>query len=379
MRACRHSQRDVLALSRNKPSASTALTQEPRLATQSVPIWAASSCSLHLTHMARRLLPSSTTPPSSAASVPDGAGTSRRRKRPNGILAVACLSCQKRKTKVRLLSVTTEHRPPATDTAQCDGGRPKCLTCSSKDSPCIYDAPEGQTRIAALKSRNNELQARLSGSVNLLWTLKTLPSEEAAAFLERIRSAEDPSTLLVSGVPNGKRPRSPDSPSVGSKRVNSSQTPSAMEMHPWDPQSALTTTQDCSAFSIIKSPACRDAFHYFIKCTGTLFHIFTADQGNAALDDVLRCEDGAFPKISLCEVCAIAAVGAQYSRGKISASAGENFYNLAKHFLDDVIECDPLRGMKVCTLLAMYNIVIKGTVALAFIGELFTVPMLPSS
>lgn len=72
----------------------------------------------------------------------------------------------------------------------------------------------------------------------------------------------------------------------------------------------------------------------------------------------------------MCEVCASAAVGSQYSHGKVSAQAGHQFYNIARHLLDDAIQVDPLRGMKVCALLAMYNIVIKGSVALAFIGML---------
>ncbi|KAL1635113.1 hypothetical protein SLS56_001865 [Neofusicoccum ribis] len=267
----------------------------------------------------------------------------QRRKRPNGILAVACLACQKRKTK--------------------------CATCSSKSSPCLYDAPEGQTRIAALKQRNADLQARLASSAAFLWRLKTLPPDEAAQTLERIRTCDDPSALLDSpdsDGPNPKRSRSPDSADLPADQPPPAKRQRDMQIASGDP--LHLSSPDCSsAFSILKSPEIRDAFHYFLKCTGVLFHVFTKEQGNAALDDVLRSEDSAIPKVSMCEVCAIAAVGVQYSQGRIPVQTGEHFYNIAKYFLDDVVEFDPLRGMKICALFGMYNIVVKGSVALAFI------------
>ncbi|EOD50743.1 hypothetical protein GTA08_BOTSDO00263 [Neofusicoccum parvum] len=297
--------------------------------------------------MARRLLPLSTAPPTPDAPAPV---SGQRRKRPNGILAVACLACQKRKTK-------------------CDGARPQCATCSSKSSPCLYDAPEGQTRIAALKQRNADLQARLASSAAFLWRLKTLPPDEAAQTLERIRTSDDPSALLDSpdsDGPNPKRSRSPDSADLPADQPPPAKRQRDMQIAPGDP--LHLSSPDCSsAFSILKSPEIRDAFHYFLKCTGVLFHVFTKEQGNAALDDVLHSEDSAIPKVSMCEVCAIAAVGAQYSQGRIPVQTGEHFYNIAKYFLDDVVEFDPLRGMKICALFGMYNIVVKGSVALAFI------------
>lgn len=36
--------------------------------------------------------------------------------------------------------------------------------------------------------------------------------------------------------------------------------------------------------------------------------------------------------------------------------------------LDSAIEANPLRAMKMCALLAMYNVVVKGSVALAYVG-----------
>lgn len=219
--------------------------------------------------------------------------------------------------------------------------------------------------------------------MNLLWSLKTLPPDEAADILERIRSSDDPSAVLDSFTPDSrgsKRPRSPEARvSPASSGPSSSQTPPAKrpsygiptpesEIRPSDLFQA--SSRESAAFSLLKSPVCRDAVQYFIKCTGILFHIFTKDQGDRAFDEMLRGAESTVPRISMCEVCASAAVGSQYSHGKVSAQAGHQFYNIARHLLDDAIQVDPLRGMKVCALLAMYNIVIKGSVALAFIGML---------
>ncbi|KAH7061420.1 hypothetical protein B0J12DRAFT_294425 [Macrophomina phaseolina] len=311
--------------------------------------------------MSRPLVPleaASSTEDTTTVRAPSNA---QKRKRPNGILAVACLACQKRKTK-------------------CDGGRPSCRTCSSKKATCVYDAPEGQTRIAALKIRNSDLQDRLTSSVNLLWSLKTLPAEEAAQILERIRSSNDPSAVLdsfSSGSTGSKRPRSPDSsisPATSdhrtpqpppAKRSNRRISISETDIRPADlfPNSS----RDPPAYTLLRSPACRDAFQYFIKCTGVLFHIFTKEQGDRAFDDIMCNAESAVSKLSMCEVCASAAVGSQYSQGKVPAHVGHQFYDVARHLLDDAIQLDPLRGMKICALLAMYNIVIKGSVAFAYI------------
>ena len=47
----------------------------------------------------------------------------------------------------------------------------------------------------------------------------------------------------------------------------------------------------------------------------------------------------------------------------------EVFYNVSRHYFDEVIKSYPLVAVKVATLLAMVNIMQKQTVALAFVGE----------
>jgi hypothetical protein len=110
-----------------------------------------------------------------------------------------------------------------------------------------------------------------------------------------------------------------------------------------------------------------EAFSTFLKCTATIFHIYTQEEVDALLTESLQT-DGQIPLSTLCEVCGIAAVGSRFSRAKISPELGEYYYTVTKQLLDECIEKTPLRAMKVCALLAMCNIVNKATAAFAYVG-----------
>lgn len=64
----------------------------------------------------------------------------------------------------------------------------------------------------------------------------------------------------------------------------------------------------------------------------------------------------------------IAAVGAQYGHGNPEAHSDTAYYDIAKHYFDDIVHEGGLDAIKVCILLSMYNIFEKSTVALAYIG-----------
>ncbi|KAK4889643.1 hypothetical protein LTR28_002736, partial [Elasticomyces elasticus] len=44
---------------------------------------------------------------------------------------------------------------------RCDGGRPACSVCVRKQSECSYDVAADETRTAALKRKNNDLESEL--------------------------------------------------------------------------------------------------------------------------------------------------------------------------------------------------------------------------
>lgn len=109
-----------------------------------------------------------------------------------------------------------------------------------------------------------------------------------------------------------------------------------------------------------------DAFVYFNGCTDFLFYSYSQPDAVALLGCI---RESAQPptKAVLCQACAMASVGACFSRGRIPAEMGDYFYGVTKVFLDDCIADNPRSAIKVCALLAARNIVIKSTIALAYI------------
>ncbi|PHH92775.1 hypothetical protein CDD83_5181 [Cordyceps sp. RAO-2017] len=111
----------------------------------------------------------------------------------------------------------------------------------------------------------------------------------------------------------------------------------------------------------------------FFSCSGKLFHVFRRQQAMAHYGNVF--EAAAAPsevaddalKASTCCVCAVAAVGCQYAATLFERSVEKSFYDLARYHFEVMVEMYPLDAVKVCTLLTMYNIMNKATVALAYV------------
>ena len=107
----------------------------------------------------------------------------------------------------------------------------------------------------------------------------------------------------------------------------------------------------------------------FFDCSGKLFHVFDRDQAQEAFDAVFNGSEDAKDKVSVCNICAIAAVGSLYLKDEpllLVAQIGEVFYRLTKTYLEDVIERDPVTGVRIAILLTHYNVLTKQTTALAY-------------
>ena len=133
----------------------------------------------------------------------------------------------------------------------------------------------------------------------------------------------------------------------------------------------------------------KNAVNMFLQSAGMLFHCFTRKQADNILDnefglfehpdktslwDILKRETNIQRNAQLAELCGMAAVGILYLRlqsqnNMPSAESAGYIYSTTRLLLDSSIQANPLRAIKVCALLAMYNIVLKGTVALAYIGN----------
>jgi hypothetical protein len=127
--------------------------------------------------MLRTLLPS-TAPRGETASLPP------KRHR----VSLACAACRGRKTKVKRYCPAAKALLILTE---CDGRRPKCHECVSRESQCQYT----ETETAILKRKHEDLEA-------LFDMLKSFPESEANNLLARVRAGTDPS-LLVEQVRHG--------------------------------------------------------------------------------------------------------------------------------------------------------------------------------
>ncbi|KAK6083151.1 N-terminal fungal transcription regulatory domain-containing protein (zinc finger protein) [Seiridium cupressi] len=199
---------------------------------------------------------------------------------------------------------------------RCDGRQPQCEPCRKRCRKCVY-GPEPRMAREAMAAEIVELRKELA----LSRELKTNPS-----------SAIAPSSTgqLVDTIEN-----------------------------PFDVGNILR-------FLHTNLPVIEDAFVYFNGCTDFLFYSYSEPDAVALLGSI---REAVLPvqKSLLCQACAMAAVGSCFSRGKIPAHLGDYFYSVAKMFLDECVESDPRNAIKVCALLTARNIVMKATVALAYI------------
>lgn len=112
------------------------------------------------------------------------------------------------------------------------------------------------------------------------------------------------------------------------------------------------------------------AIESFFASTGQLFHVFTRDQIAVFLEDVFGSSRSAInAKKAVCCMACVAAVGVQYTADNFEPGLDEVFYDVARHYFIDVFEDSPLDAIKVCTLLAMFNIMNKATVSVAYVGK----------
>ncbi|KAH8892635.1 hypothetical protein GQ53DRAFT_596221, partial [Thozetella sp. PMI_491] len=268
----------------------------------------------------------------------------------------------------------------------CDGARPQCSPCASRAKTCTY---------AELNARDT----RLETLERLFQTLRTCTPGEVEGLLRRIRGNErDLSSLLGSiadGSPGPIRPEQQDEKSTKSAGPCSVRTSvdiasealpdligrPRLDRSPCCPTSndngqPTTTISGSNRYAYLGLPwipdpeVARYSVDSFFESSGKLFHLFSREQA-AKFYDTIYHPKGVPSLVELdtalgC-LCAVAAVGSQYIIGPYGRQTEKAIYNTAKRYLDTILESYPLEAVKVCTLLALYNIMGKGAVALAYV------------
>jgi hypothetical protein len=113
-------------------------------------------------------------------------------------IAVACNACRRRKTKVRVETVDNQDTSILTDLiVQCDGHRPVCTVCSSKNSECSWSADPDATPMVAIKRKYQNLEVESRGFHDLVQMLMDRPRQEAIFILDHMRRTRDASSTLA--------------------------------------------------------------------------------------------------------------------------------------------------------------------------------------
>ena len=74
--------------------------------------------------------------------------------------------------------------------------RPACTACQQRGIACLYDVEPEESRMMALKRRNEDLEKELSQLWELYAFLQTRPLPEAHQILDRMRSSTDVMAVL---------------------------------------------------------------------------------------------------------------------------------------------------------------------------------------
>lgn len=123
--------------------------------------------------------------------------------------------------------------------------------------------------------------------------------------------------------------------------------------------------------------ALRDGIDCYFSYLGTMFPIYTRKEADSIIDTFLASREGnpdqvVSKKVAYGELLAICALGFQYDRQTLpngNASICTPFYQKARLFLDYVVEKAPLRAMRICCCLGIYNVIAKSSLAISYTGE----------
>ena len=88
----------------------------------------------------------------------------------------------------------------------------------------------------------------------------------------------------------------------------------------------------------------------------------------AIFDRVYRPQEP-IDNATLCELCALTAIGSHYDASQFEVSVMENLYHTAAIYLGDCIESHFLRGMRVILCLSMVSFMTKRTSARYSLGK----------
>lgn len=220
--------------------------------------------------------------------------------------------------------------------------------------------------------RQQALQDNVESFVTLYRYLQDKSADEANGLFEKIRDGFGIEAALefVKDKENDSVVTYRDPPSA---RVEWSQ-----QIHDCNLlfESELLSTET----SEVAVQALRDGIHCYFSYLGTMFPIYTKSDVGSIMSTFLATQPGpprgadhlSDRRVAYGELLAICALGFQYDRQTLpngDASICTPFYQKARLFLDHVVEKAPLRAMRICCCLGIYNVIAKSSLAISYTGK----------
>jgi hypothetical protein len=243
------------------------------------------------------------------------------------------------------------------------------------------------------------LEKDKSALYEILWYLQTESPEHATSLLDSLRTkqgddigamlqhfAQYRDTAHGSIVSSSKNPipslSQHEAVPSATHRPNSLNLPVLLQarglVHPDSVVSPSTRSRYATAQDLAGPIA------WFLNCVGALFYIVSKDEAEESiqsinhistpLGDIVAGNKDPSTTTLAAELAGMASVGVVHAQLADPAAAppaelADYFYAVAKLGLDVAIEHSPLRAIKICALIAMYNIIVHATVALAYLGR----------
>jgi hypothetical protein len=233
----------------------------------------------------------------------------------------------------------------------------------------------------------------------ILWYLQTESPEHATSLLESLRTNQEGGIGAMvqhfaqhhraSPEPRASSSKNPaislmqqEAGPSATRRHTSLDLPQLLEVrglvHPDNVASISTRTRHATAQDLAVP------VDWFLNCVGALFYIVNKEEAEANIrsishvsmplgDIVAKMKDSRMTTVAA-ELAGMASVGVVHAQlgdpaGAPPLELADYFYAVAKLGLDVAVEYSPLRAIKICALIAMYNIMVHATVALAYLGE----------
>jgi hypothetical protein len=274
----------------------------------------------------------------------------------------------------------------------------------TRASNCEWPAPTGQQLVTDQKQMIKELENDKSALYEVLWFLQTTSPEAAIDMLSQLRS--NPGGDIGAIVQHFAQYRrdvldSTTSSSTASTASTSPETSPEISGTPITPgivdfSQLLDARGPAVQLNDVTSPATRTQFatvyhlegplEWFFNCVGALFYIMDPDEvrkniellkastaAHIPLGDLVAPNTDMRTATLAAELAGMASIGVVHANLADPTTAppaelADYFYAVAKMGLDAAIQYSPVRAVKICTLVAMYNIVVHATISLAYLG-----------